>query len=436
VKAPGYLNEQHTRTELRLRDKIEQAWPKPLAEEAYYGPAGEFVKLIEPHSEADSVALLTQFLTGFGNIIGAHAFFQVEADRHFLKLFSVLVGESSKSRKGTSWGYIKKVFCMADPSWAVRIMQGLSSGEGLIWQVRDEIKKSEPIKDKGKVTGEYQEIIIDPGENDKRLLVVEPEFASILRVMGRDGNTLSPIIRQAWDGEDLRTLTKNNPARATGAHISIIGHITKDELKRYLDRTEIGNGFGNRFLWLCVKRSKTLPEGGRIKESDFWPIIQRLKEIVEFGKQVGEIKKDNEAAEIWASVYPELSEGKPGLWGAVTSRGEAQVMRIACKYAILDKSVIIRKEHLLPALALWDYAEESARYIFGDAIGDPVADQIMQALRNAQYGLTRSQISGLFAHNMDKGRIDAALAILLRYKLARMVTEKTGGRSIERWLMA
>lgn len=73
---------------------------------------------------------------------------------------------------------------------------------------------------------------------------------AVLRVLRQETNTLSAIIRQAWDGGPLRTLTKNSPAKATNAHISIIGHITKNELCRYLSETEAGNGFGNRFLWL------------------------------------------------------------------------------------------------------------------------------------------------------------------------------------------
>ena len=75
----------------------------------------------------------------------------------------------------------------------------------------------------------------------------ESEFASVLRVSGRDGNTLSPVMRNAWDSGNLRILTKNNPVQASEAHISIIGHITRDELLRYMDNTEAANGFANRF---------------------------------------------------------------------------------------------------------------------------------------------------------------------------------------------
>ena len=407
------------------------SWPSPLAQEAFYGLPGEFVNLIEPHTEADPAAILIQILTGIGNVIGATAFFQVEADKHYLKIFPVLVGETSKGRKGTSWGYIKTILKQIDPE--CRIMSGLSSGEGLIWQVRDEIKKNEPIREKGRIKG-YQEVVVDPGEDDKRLFIIEQEFASTLRVIGRDGNILSPVIRQAWDDGNLQALAKNSPAKATGAHISIIGHVTKDELRRYLDRTETGNGFANRFIWLCIRRSKTLPDGGQFYKQDFEPILKRLREAVEFGKTVGEMGKDSGAKKIWDGVYPDLSEGKPGLFGAVTSRAEAQVMRIACIYALLDESKMIREEHLLAALALWDYSEASARYIFGDATGDSVADRILQAIRGSTTGLTRTEIRDLFFRNVSGERMDTALSFLESHNLIRMAKQDTGGRPVERWV--
>ena len=142
-----------------------------------------------------------------------------------------------------------------DETWRHSCIQsGLSSGEGLIWAVRDAIFKTERVKEKG-VVCDYQEVKVDAGVTDKRLLVIESEFASTLKVMAREGNTLSATIRQAWDSGDLRILNKNSPARSTGAHISIVGHITADELKRCLDSTEAANGFANRFLWCCVQHS-------------------------------------------------------------------------------------------------------------------------------------------------------------------------------------
>jgi hypothetical protein len=264
-------------------------------------------------------------------------------------------------------------------------------------------------------------------------VVIEAEFASTLRVLEREGNTLSAIIRRAWENGNLTSLTKNSPARATGAHISIIGHVTRQELVRYLSTTEAGNGFGNRYLWLCVRRSKCLPEGGRAHAVDFAPLMRKLREAVNFASQAREIQRDDAARRAWAEVYPELSEGKPGLLGSMIARAEAQTMRLACLYALLDCSPVVRHEHLLAALALWEYCEASARHIFGDTLGYPLADEILRELRQAPEGLTRSEISGLFSRNRRANDIGRALGALFESGLAHFERETTPGRPAERW---
>src|SRR4030095_1800802 len=195
------------------------------------------------------VALLVQFLVAFGSVVGRGAHFVAEADRHFTNLFVAIVRPPSKGGKGSSWAQIRRLFEAIDGDWATdHVSSGLSSGEGLIHAVRDPISQRIKTKDKGKPR--FEDTVTDPGVSDKRLLVVEPEFASVLRALGRDGNTLSGTIRQAWDTGKLGTLVKNAPAKATGAHISIIAHITRGETQRYLTRTETGNGFANRLLWV------------------------------------------------------------------------------------------------------------------------------------------------------------------------------------------
>jgi hypothetical protein len=110
----------------------------------------------------------------------------------------LLVGESAKARKGSSWDHVARLMDTADPDFTQRTSTGLSSGEGLIWVLRDPAGT-------------------DPGAADPRLLVVEPEFASVLKQTTRDVNTLSPVLRSAWDGRPLALLTRTAPARARAA---------------------------------------------------------------------------------------------------------------------------------------------------------------------------------------------------------------------------
>ena len=395
-----------------LPESQKSRWPKPLGEAAFHGLVGRIVRTIDPHTEADPAALLVQLLVAVGNALGRTAHFIAEADRHAFNLFTVLVGQTAKGRKGSSWGWIPRLFETVNAQkpgglrnttsvgQSLNVASGLSSGEGLIWAVRD------PVSEK------------DEGVLDKRLVVLESEFASTLRVVGRDGNTLSALIRTAWDTGDLRSLTKNSPAQATGAHISIIGHITRDELLRELTRTEAGNGFANRFLWICVRRSKVLPEGGALNADELRPLGGELAEVLKFGQAVGEMKRDEASRVLWCEVYESLSDGQPGLFGAVIARAEAQVMRLAGIYALMDRSDVICVQHLGAALEVWRYAEDSARFVFGDALGDPVADEILGALRTHPEGLTRSDIRDLFSRNAKAVTISAALALLDERSLA------------------
>lgn len=261
-------------------------WPAPLRPAAFYGIIGDLIKVIAPHSEADPAALVIQLLVAIGNMIGRGPYFVAQGTRHYLNLFAALVGITSRGRKGSSFDQAMLPLRMVDSDWAKkRVAGGLSSGEGLIYKVRDAIEKQEPIKEKGRVVG-YQTVISDSGEEDKRLLVVEPEFARVLQVIERETNTLSAVIRQAWDSGHLQNMSINSPLVATGAHISIVGHITQAELSRFLTDTAVASGFANRFLWTCVKRSKLLPEGGELHRVDLSDFGRHLSAIVNCARRM------------------------------------------------------------------------------------------------------------------------------------------------------
>ena len=408
----------------QLRHKSESEWPL-LEDASLQGLAGDIVRAIAPNTEADAAALLIQTLVAFGSFIGHGCHVAIEGDKHNANLYCVLVGKTAKGRKGTSWGRVRELFSELS-GWHPTV-DGLSTGEGLKFHVRDAVEGKDG---KG-----------DPGVTDKRLLVIESEFAQVLRTSSRNGNTLSSVIRAAWESGNLRTLTKNDPITATGAHVSIIGHITKDELRAELIETDKTNGFANRFLYVCVGRSKLLPfGGGKLSDETVTGLRQRLTEAKRLAhnhaiaKPGGVVPMSERAKAIWEAQYPELSEGFDGLLGSVTARAEAQVRRLAMIYALMDGLQEVDSVHLLPALALWRYCEQSARYVFGSALGNRVADEILRALRAAgASGMTRTEIRDLFKRNELAERIGAALSMLSERKLAISESQKTVGRPTEVW---
>lgn len=377
-----------------------------LPDEALHGVAGAFVAAVMPSTEADPAAILLQVLVGFGNMAGRGAHVRVERDLHYLNEFCVLVGATSRSRKGSSSGRVFELWRQVDPKWVKNcVVDGLSSGEGLIAAVAG-----------------------DDG-TDKRLLVHQGEFGGVLQVLQRQGNTLSAVLRNAWDGRELRTLTRHEPLRGVDHLISLVGHITEAELHQQLHAIEAWNGLGNRILWACVRRSKSLPRGGGAVCVDGF--VGQLKAALAFAREERELHFDDEAGAQWDAIYPVLTRDEDGLVGALLARAEAHVLRLAAIYAALDCSALIRTGHLMAALAVWQFCEESVFYTFGDSTGDAVADKLLQLLGDHPEGLARAEIGNAFSRHQKN--LDEHLGKLARAGLALCEKRPTGGRPVEIW---
>ncbi len=404
----------------------ERVWPT-MEEEAYRGIFGRVVELAEEHTEGDPVALLASAFTAFGSAVGRGAYMQIGATRHHPNLFCAIVGDTAKGRKGSTWDPIENIMHASDRRWTEnRIQSGLSSGEGLISEVRDPIEA--PDKD-GKMR------TVDAGVSDKRLLVQEGELSQALKVMKREGNTLSPVLRNAWDGKTLKTMVKHSPLRATSPHVCILGHITAGELVKHLTETEMANGLANRFVWMVVKRSKRLPFGGEWHTVNLQPISGEIVGALEFATGEHRMGWAEDARPLWVEAYDTLTEDRPGMFGAVTARAEAQTLRLAMLYALADCSYEIRRTHAESALAVWEYAEESARFVFGDAIGDADADRVLEELKVHEEGMTRTEVRDLFGRNRSGEELDRIMEVLAAAGRIRVTKHRGSGskKPVERW---
>jgi hypothetical protein len=196
----------------------------------------------------------------------------------------------------------------------------------------------------------------------------------------------------------------------------------------------MGNGFANRFLFALIRRSKELPfGGGDLTDSQIKHLGERLKSVIDKAKPIERVGMTDAVRSKWAAVYPDLSAAKPGLVGAVIARAEAQTVRLALIYALLDGVDKIDLPHLEAALAVWEYCEKSAVHIFGNAIADPVADEILRALQAASDGMTRTAINNLLSRHQSSNGIGAALQLLATKGRARPEMRQTAGRPSEIW---
>lgn len=365
-------------TDDRSRSSHPSHWPT-LDDTALYGLAGQFVHAVGPHTEADPAALLTGFLVAFGNAAGRASGADVGSTRHHLNQFAVMVGSTSGGRKDTARDEVHSFFERVDPLWTgTRVLSGLSSGEGLIAAVRDKASDddtSAPI--------------------DKRLLVTESEFTSVLKQTTREGNILSEILRQAWDGKPLRTMTRKDPLCANGCHVSILAAVTLDGLTRHLGAAETANGFANRFLFVLVRRARLLDQGGdpaAIRGATMH-LVRRVHDALDWARQPRTFRRDRTAAALWKRVYHFLAANEAdGLVGALTARAAAHLLRLSCLSAALDCSETVTETHLQAAIALWRYSEQSASFIFQQRTGDSTSDRILDALAMSDGGVTTTQL--------------------------------------------
>ena len=390
-------------------------WPAPPDRAVYHELPGEIVDRIAAHTESDPVAILTQLLVAFGAAVGHGAWFQIEATRHHPNEYMCLTGDTARARKGTAWDHVRRLITTIDPTLAPRVLTGLSSGEGVIWSVRDPAGQ-------------------DPGHSDQRLLVIEPEFASTLRAASREMSTLSPTLRSGWDGRPLAILTRTAPARSSEAHIAIIGHITQHELRRHTTSLELANGFMNRVLIIACRRQRLLPEGGNPDPLHRTGLDRLLAAALKQARTAGQIRLDPDARELWHHAYRHLAaEPADPIVAQITARAEAHVIRLALIYALLDAQRQITTAHLTAALALHSYAARSATWALKGTTGQPLAEQIHAALAQHPSGLTRSQLSQTLNHNQPASEIDNALHALHGAGRVTATQIPTGGRPAQLW---
>lgn len=381
--------------------QIHKTFPT-LDNKALHGLAGEFVETILPQTEADRAALLVQMLVGFGNVIGRGPYFVAESTRHYTNLYALIIGDTSAA-KGSSFAQVRNVLSRVDEGWEKDCNKsGLSSGEGLIEAV---------------------------GEIDKRVFLKESEFVTVLARQYRDASVLSATLRELWDDGNARVMNrKHNALSATNAHVSLIGHITPEELAKRLNATDLANGYANRFLFAYVRRSKDLADGGNLPERAVNALVKKIQDAKQFAEGIGEMKRDDEAKELWRAIYPRLVSDKGGMFGKVVARARAQVGRLSCIYALLEHSEEVKQVHLEAALALWQYCEDSARYIFAEGLVlSNNAQKLYDALCKAgKVGLTRTAQFGVFNSNLAAKELDTLTSELVGAGLV-MLKEATDG---------
>ena len=394
---------------------VPDGWPAPPDPTVYHGLVGEIVNTIAPQTEADPVAILSQLLVAFGAAVGRGAWFQVEATRHHPNEFLVLIGDSARARKGSSWDHVHRLITGADPAITARILTGLSQRGG-----------ADPLSPRPR----------RPRPRRQRPAAVGDRTGVRQRAEERQPRDLDPVADTPL-GVGRSPVGDPDPDRARARHRRahhVIGHITATELQHHINPVELANGLLNRFLLLGCRRVRLLPEGGDPDPLRRTGLDRRLATTLNSARRAGQIRLSAPARRAWADAYQQLAEPQPGIAGAISARAEAHTIRLALIYALLDTARQIQPAHLTAALALWDYALRSATWALERTTGDPLAHQIHAALTHAlPGGLTRTQLRDLLHRNPTTAQLDRALAALAHDGKITSSRVLTAGRPAELW---
>ena len=394
-----------------------------------YGLVGDVARAGGDTTEANPYAVAANFIAFMSCAVGRGPYMAVGNTWHHARQFMLHIGRSGRGRKGDAVSLISRIERALKALSKDAVPQvhrgGLSSREGLVYLIHD-----------GYTEGKTEvEAILD-----KRLLVIESEFANVLHQGKREGNTLSAGLRDCWDGVSLKPATKSSRLWATDPHIAMIGAVTPGELLGLMASRELTNGFANRFMMFWAERTKMLAFPRATQQEDVDALAQRVLDVLTFCKAERWSDKDSMRVELspdarkrYEKLYlGELNDNSAGeRITALIERRAPMLLRLAMLFALCDQTTTVEIHHVNAALAWVRYSVESVKFIFASAADEvavaetnDTAQKIVEFLQTNKR-VTRKQITvDCFKCHATKTRIDAALDELLSSNPPRIVVQE------------
>ena len=394
-----------------------------------YGLVGDVARAGSATTEANPFAVAANFIAFMSCAVGRGAYMPVGNTWHHPRLFMLHIGRSGRGRKGDAVsliGRIERALKELSQDATPQVHRGgLSSREGLVFLIHDGFKEGK---------NEVEPVL------DKRLLVMESEFANVLHQGKRDGNTLSAALRDCWDGVSMKPATKTSRLWATDPHICLVGAVTPSELLGLMDSRELTNGFANRFLMFWAERTKMIAFPKATPQAEVDALAARVLEVLDFCKAARWGEKDHTRIDLspaarkrYEVLYlSELNDNSAGAHiTALIERRAAMLLRIAMLFALCDLTHTVEVHHVDAALAWVRYGVDSIKFIFGSAAAEEEVAETNETAKKivaflaAQKRVTRKQITvDCFKGHTSKSLIDAALDELLSCNPPRITIDE------------
>ena len=383
-----------------------------------YGLIGDVARAGSDDTETSAHAIAANFLVYLSCAVGRGVYLPIGNTRHHARLFCLHVGRSGRGRKGDAVSLVLRIdqaLRAMDSTFAPQVHRGgLSTREGLAALIHDGYRQ-----------GRQDMPVIE----DKRLWVVESEFANVLHQGRRDGNTLSAALRDCWDGIDLKPATKSNRLYASDPHVCLSGAISPGELTGLMSARELTNGFANRFLMIWAERTRMLPFPKETPQAVVEQLARRAREVLAFVRADRHTEREHLRMEMSPQAqwhYSQLYRGElnddlgDGVVGALLERRAPMLLRLAMLMALTDLQTRIDAQHIDAAMAWVRHATASVRFVFVSAAEEAKLAQVLElsnrvlAFLRERGQATRSQISSeCLKGKVPKARLDASLEHLL-----------------------
>ena len=406
-------DDEHDAADMAAHRNAPEANPACL-----YGLIGDVARAGSDDTETSAHAIAANFLVYLSCAVGRGVYLPIGNTRHHARLFCLHIGRSGRGRKGDAVSLvlrIDQVLREMNEAFAPQVHRGgLSTREGLVALMHDGYRQGR------------QDV---PAIEDKRLWVVESEFANVLHQGRRDGNTLSAALRDCWDGVDLKPATKSNRLYASDPHVCLSGAISPSELMGLMSARDLTNGFANRFLMIWAERSRMLPFPKETPQAVVEHLARRTLEVLAFVHADRHDEREHLRMELspqaqwrYAQLYRgELNNGLgDGTVDALLERRAPMLLRLAMLMALTDLQIRIDTPHIDAAIAWIRHTTASVRFVFVSAAEEAKLAQVLElsnrvlAFLRERGQATRSQISAeCFRGKVPKARIDACLEHLL-----------------------
>lgn len=409
-----------------VEDRDPNQGPPVPSSACLYGLIGDIARAGSENSEANPFAIGLHALIFIGCVLGRCLHLKIGDTQHYPVLFGLHVGRSGRGRKGDALSLVRKLhkeILVKASSAAPGIHSGgLSTREGLIFLIHDGYFE-------GKT--EVSPIL------DKRLWIIEPEFANILQQTRREGNTLSPALRELFDSNGLKPATKGNRLGVDAPHCALSAGITPSELTAGIPLRELLNGFANRIVMIHAERIQVIPFPQAVQQDVVEYLAERIIEVIDFAhnKMGGDgcsvqMSISSTAVDVYRSLYlgelsPQFEDDKVM---TLLERRAPVLLRMAMIFASTDMTTEIQERHIHAATAWTRYWSDSVKYIFSstkdDSCSDEISDlaeKIVKFLSN-RVDASRTEITvGCFGGHVVKPKLDKALGLLMTCAPPRVV---------------